>query len=88
MSLETVEAAIVAEPQRLAFTIEQLCQSTGLCRDTIFIEMKTRRLRGRKIGKRRVFLVDDIKAWLDAAPEQKTARDGDRRPRAGDSPTA
>jgi excisionase family DNA binding protein len=50
--------------QPLAFGIPQLVAATGLSRTTIYNEIKTGRLRARKVGARTLVLREDLIVFL------------------------
>src|SRR5690349_8462328 len=51
-------------PLRRAMSIAQFCERYGLGRTTAYAELKSGRLRGRKIGKRTIITEDDAEDWL------------------------
>lgn len=50
--------------QPLAFSIPQLVAATGLSRTTLYSEIKTGRLRARKVGARTLVLREDVVVFL------------------------
>jgi excisionase family DNA binding protein len=63
----TGEAAQTADQGSLAklvYTINELCQVVGISRATVYKEIKEQRLRVRKVGKRTLVPVDEVRAWL------------------------
>lgn len=42
---------------------------TGFGQTTIYAEIKTGKLRARKLGARTFITIDDLRAWLDGKPE-------------------
>lgn len=58
------EAEATDPPTRIAYTIDELCQVVGISRAMIYKEIKAQRLRVRKVGKRTVVPVDEVRAWL------------------------
>jgi excisionase family DNA binding protein len=51
-----------------AMSIGEFCQRYGIGRTTAYAEIKQRRLRGRKIGKRTIITEDDAEDWLRRLP--------------------
>jgi excisionase family DNA binding protein len=51
-----------------AMSIGEFCQRYGVGRTTVYEEIKSGRLRGRKIGKRTVITDDDAEYWLEHLP--------------------
>lgn len=51
---------------RLAYTIVELAEMSGLGRTTIYREAKAGRLRLTKIGKRSIITVAEAKRWMAA----------------------
>lgn len=49
---------------KLVYTIDELCQVVGISRATVYKEIKEQRLRVRKVGKRTLVPVDEVRAWL------------------------
>lgn len=63
----TGEAAVTADQgplAKLVYTIDELCLVVGISRATIYKEIKEQRLRVRKVGKRTLVPVDEVRAWL------------------------
>jgi hypothetical protein len=58
---------------KLALSIPEVVQASGIGRTLVFSEMKAGRLVARKCGRRTVVLVDDLQNWLRAMP---MSRDG------------
>jgi excisionase family DNA binding protein len=54
----------------LAVSLNDAAKITGLGRNRIYAEMKAGRLRSRKSGKRRLFLVKDLEAFLESLPPE------------------
>lgn len=61
-----------SEQQRLAhqraMSLREFCASYGPGRTKAYEEIKSGRLRGRKIGKRTVIAEDDAEDWLNHLP--------------------
>jgi excisionase family DNA binding protein len=51
-----------------AMSIAEFCESYGLGRTKAYEELKSGRLRARKIGKRTVIIEDDAEEWLGHLP--------------------
>lgn len=52
----------------LAYSVEEAAAAAGLSRSQLYIELDAGRLRGRKVGRRRLILADDLAEWLAALP--------------------
>jgi predicted DNA-binding transcriptional regulator AlpA len=55
---------------RTAITVADLVDELGLSRSKLYTEIKAGRLKPRKIGRKTIFLVDDVRRYLDGLPEQ------------------
>ncbi len=55
-----------APPQPLSYTVESLSAATGVPRASIYVAMANGHLRSFKIGKRRLFKAEAVRAWLDS----------------------
>jgi len=53
---------------KLAYTIAELCQASGISRAKVYEEIKAKRLRIKKVGARTVVPVDEARAWLKIGP--------------------
>lgn len=51
-----------------ALSIVEFCERYGPCRTKTYEEIKSGRLRARKIGKRTIITVDDAENWLERLP--------------------
>jgi excisionase family DNA binding protein len=51
-----------------AMSIDEFCDGYGLGRTKAYEELKSGRLRGRKIGKRTLITEDDAEDWLRSLP--------------------
>jgi excisionase family DNA binding protein len=60
-------------PQR-AMSIAEFCERYGPGRTKVYEELKSGRLRGRKIGSRTVITEDDAEDWLRSLPVIGVAR--------------
>lgn len=49
---------------KLAYTVSELCQVVGVSRATVYKEIKGERLHIRKVGKRTLIPVEEVRAWL------------------------
>ena len=58
-----------------ALSIVEFCERYGLCRTKAYDELKSGRLRARKIGKRTIIPVDDAEDWLQQLPVMGPAHD-------------
>ena len=56
-----------------AMSIAEFGEQYGLGRTKTYAELKSGRLRGRKIGKRTVIAVDDAEDWLQCLPIMRGA---------------
>ena len=56
------------EQQRRLISIDEFCQRYCLGRTRTYEEIKSGRLRGRKVGKRTVISLDDAENWLARLP--------------------
>jgi excisionase family DNA binding protein len=54
-------------PQR-GFSIQEFSQVYGLGRTKVYEELKSGRMRGRKIGRRTIITEDDAEDWLRRLP--------------------
>ena len=61
------------EPGKLAYTVSEAAEAIGLSKSTVFEMLKDGRLRGLKLGHRRLIRRSELEAVLDAA-EAQTAR--------------
>lgn len=61
------------ERQR-ALSIALFCERYGVGRTTAYEEIKSGRLRGRKIGRRTIITEDDAEDWLQRLPTMATAQ--------------
>jgi predicted DNA-binding transcriptional regulator AlpA len=58
----------VDQQWRRAMNIGEFCQRYGIGRTTAYVEIKHKRLRARKIGKRTIISEDDAEDWFDRLP--------------------
>jgi excisionase family DNA binding protein len=57
-----------------AMSIDQFCERYGLGRTKTYEELKSKRLRGRKVGKRTIISEDDAEEWLRHLPVIESAQ--------------
>ena len=55
-------------------SIAEFCERYGLGRTKAYEEIKSGRLRGRKIGKRTIIAEDDAEDWLRHLPAMEAVR--------------
>lgn len=60
-------------PSRLAYTINQLCEASGLGRTFIYTEIGAGRLEAVKAGNRTLIPVPSAESWLDSLPKFESA---------------
>jgi hypothetical protein len=56
------------DAQRRASSINEFCDRNDVCRDTAYKEIRLKRLRARKVGKRTLIFPEDEQAWRDSLP--------------------
>lgn len=54
-----------------AYGVREFCARYDICRQTFYDEVKRRRLRALKLGKKTLILRADAEAWAAALPELK-----------------
>jgi hypothetical protein len=61
-------------PPRLtgAFTINEFCEAYRLCRERAYQEVRARRLRAVKLGRKTLILRTDAEVWAASLPELRT----------------
>ncbi|GHD07674.1 helix-turn-helix domain-containing protein [Tianweitania populi] len=64
---ETIPLLVVAG--KAAFSVEGFCEAFGIGRNLVYDQIKDKRLKIRKVGRRTIIRAEDAKAWLDALPE-------------------
>ena len=57
-----------SQKHRLAHTIEETTDRSGLGRTSVFGAIKRGELKARKFGRRTLILDEDLRAWLQALP--------------------
>jgi excisionase family DNA binding protein len=55
-----------------AFTIREFCDTFRLCRERAYQEVRARRLRAVKLGRKTLILRADADAWAASLPELRT----------------
>jgi excisionase family DNA binding protein len=55
-------------------SVARFSEDYGVGRTKIYEELKSGRLRGRKIGKRTIISQDDAEAWLDQLPAMPVSK--------------
>ena len=63
---------------KLAFSVDELAQSSGLGRTFIYEEINSGRLVVSKAGRRTLVLVENAKAWLNALPQLSPTTTGEK----------
>ena len=53
---------------KLAVNIVEAAQAAGVSRSTLYDEIRRGRLQVRKIGRRTVVSIQELKSWLEAKP--------------------
>jgi excisionase family DNA binding protein len=56
-------------PEKLAYSIEEVAEMTGLSRSLLYDEMNAGRLDYIKVGRRRAITRDQVDAFLNAAKQ-------------------
>lgn len=59
---------------RIAYRVNDVVDSVGIGRSTIYRAIKRGELTARKAGGRTLIMSDDLQAWLDALPVLKTSK--------------
>jgi excisionase family DNA binding protein len=54
--------------QRIALSVAEVVGAVGIARSTIYRAMEDGALKSRKVGRRRLILVDDVETWLGIPP--------------------
>ena len=55
--------------ERLAYSVDEVAQITGLSRDLLYDQMRTGQLGYIKVGRRRIITRQHLEAFLTARPE-------------------
>jgi excisionase family DNA binding protein len=58
----------MADPVKEAFAIKEICRAYGICRETVYNEIRHGRLRALKLGKKTVILRSDAEKWAASLP--------------------
>jgi excisionase family DNA binding protein len=58
---------------KIAYSVSELCELAGIGRTTIYSAVGAGTLKARKIGRRTIFLHDDVIAFLHALPTSSPA---------------
>lgn len=53
---------------QLSLNLVEAARTAGISRSTLYKEIRRGELRVRKIGRRSIILIDDLKEWLDSRP--------------------
>jgi len=56
------------DAQRRASSINEFGERNHICRETIYQQIRLKRLRARKVGKRTLIFPEDEQAWRDSLP--------------------
>jgi excisionase family DNA binding protein len=56
---------------KIAVSADEAADAAGIGRTQIFEEIRQKRLVARKIGRRTIIALDDLKAWMNSLPEAK-----------------
>ncbi len=59
--------------QKLAYTVDEFCETFGVSRSLTYSELRAGRLTARKVGRRTLILKLDADAWLSSLPTTGTA---------------
>ena len=62
----------MADPVKEAFAIKEICRAYGICRETVYNEIRHGRLRALKLGKKTIILKSDAENWAASLPELRT----------------
>jgi hypothetical protein len=58
-----------------AMSIRTFCENYGVGRTVTYSEIRSGRLKARKLGRRTIITTDDAEEWLNCLPTTKDARD-------------
>lgn len=58
---------------KLAYTLDQAVEATGVGRTEMFVAMKQGKLRARKLGKRNIILAQDLIDFLKNLPAREVS---------------
>ena len=62
------------EVRQLSYSINEVVEHTSLGRSTIFEEIRSNRLRARKVGRRTIVLAEDLVSFLASLPVSQAER--------------
>jgi excisionase family DNA binding protein len=48
-----------------SLSVDEVCEATSLGRTTIYSALRNGALKSRKVGKRTIILIEDLKNWLN-----------------------
>jgi excisionase family DNA binding protein len=57
----------------LAYSIPEACAVASIGRSALYEEIKSKRLRAVKSGRRTIILARDLRSWIESLPEIGTA---------------
>ncbi len=60
--------AVSEDRNRAAYSIAEVAALTGVCRDSLYREIATRRLRAVKLGRRSIVLAEELQRFLRELP--------------------
>ena len=63
----------MTEKDRLAYTVPQLAEATGVGRTTLYEEIRSGRLRPVKVRRRTIITVEEARRWLARLSQDETA---------------
>jgi hypothetical protein len=66
---EAVRVALGSTPDKLAYSIDDLCAAGSLGRQMIYDQIASGALRAKKCGDRTVILREEAERWLSALPD-------------------
>jgi excisionase family DNA binding protein len=59
--------------QKSAYTVREILHEVGFSRSTLYLEIAKGRLKAHKIGKKTIFLAEDVRSYLESLPEWPAA---------------
>lgn len=78
----TEASSLLAVPAQRFFTIRQASRYTGLNASTLRKMTDLGELRARRVGKRRMFTIEDLNSWIDGQPLWYNDSHGVNHPRS------
>jgi excisionase family DNA binding protein len=66
----TTQLSPLAGPRRLAYSIKELCEATGLGRTLVYDEINSGRLRAQKAGSRTIVTDNELRRYLRSRPRR------------------